>query len=98
MRIDDNKKLTASVEPADADTDSLLWESFDTSVAQVRNGNLTAVGEGTATISVVSENRKRAECAVTVYEMIAETLDIFLQEQPLYVSSTKYLVQSEQYI
>ena len=56
--------LTATVEPSDT-TDEVTWESSDTSVATVADGVVTAVAEGTATITAKA-GEKSASCKVTV--------------------------------
>ena len=58
-------KLTASVYPSNT-TDSVVWESSDKSVATVSNGIVTAVSEGTATITATAGD-KIASCEVTVH-------------------------------
>jgi len=57
------KTVTATVRPAGAA--SVTWVSSNTSVATVANGVITAVGNGSATITAVAGN-KSATCSVTV--------------------------------
>ena len=61
-------KLTAVVEPADAENNDIIWETSDDSVATVdENGNVTAVGVGTAIITArTSDGSVVASCEVTV--------------------------------
>ena len=61
-----SETLTATLLPADADNKTLTWTSSDNTIATVSNGNVTAVKEGTATITAKSHNHKTATCAVTV--------------------------------
>lgn len=52
---------------ADADTEAVIWESSNDSVATVDKGKVTAHGPGTAEIMVISEDGTRsASCVITV--------------------------------
>lgn len=65
--IGQSKTLTATVEPANASNKDVIWSSSNTAVATVNNGVVTAVGEGTAVITVATEDGgKTATCEVTV--------------------------------
>ncbi len=57
--------LTATVSPSDAAT-ILTWESSNPAVATVVGGSVIAISEGTAIISVKTENAKAAICVVYV--------------------------------
>ena len=57
--------LTLTVAPADATEQTVTWNSSNPSIVTVADGKVTAVREGTATISA-SCGGKSAECAVTV--------------------------------
>ena len=60
-------QLTATVEPEDASNKNVTWESSNTNVATVNNGEVTAVSAGTATITATAEDgSKTATCTVTV--------------------------------
>lgn len=59
--------LTATITPSDATNKSLIWTSDNESVATVSNGKVTAVSEGSATITVTTEDGDySATCEVTV--------------------------------
>lgn len=62
--------LTAEVSPDDATIKTVIWHSSDEGVVKTdENGNLTATGAGTATISAISEQGLIvAKCEVTVTE------------------------------
>lgn len=68
LKPGDTATLVATVAPDDAYDKTLTWESNDTNVVTVSNGAVTAVGAGSATITVTSaaDNTKTATCAVTV--------------------------------
>ena len=60
-------KLTATVAPENTTDKSLTWTSSDTSVATVnKSGVVTAVAEGTATITATTFNGYKATATVTV--------------------------------
>ena len=59
--------LTATITPSNATNQNVTWKSSDTKVATVDNGLVTAVAEGTATITVTTaDGGKTATCEVTV--------------------------------
>ena len=57
--------LTATVLPTTATDKTVIWESGDTAVATVKDGIVTAVAAGNATITAKA-GEKTATCAVTV--------------------------------
>lgn len=67
LKVGDYKALTATVSPANADTKTVTWKSSSDSVTVSANGVVKAIKEGTATITVTTEDgNKTATCAVTV--------------------------------
>ena len=65
MTVNSTAQLTAEITPSDA-SDSLSWESSNSSVASVSNGLVIAHKVGSATITVKTSNGKTASCSVTV--------------------------------
>ena len=62
-------QLTATVTPADATNTAVKWSSSDTSVAKVdKNGKVTALKSGTATITCEAKDGSgaKATCKITV--------------------------------
>ena len=63
----ESKTLTATVEPADATNQDVTWSSSDDAIATVKDGTVTAVGAGEATITVTTaDGGKQATCKVKV--------------------------------
>lgn len=69
LEVGESVKLTANVNPNTAGNKAVTWDSSDESVVTVKNGVVTAVGLGKATITVVTaDGGKTATCAVEVIE------------------------------
>ena len=83
--------LTAQIQPSDAKA-SITWTSSNTAVATVSDGKVTAVSEGTATISA-SADGKSAYCQVTVLSPVIEATSITVdpKEMTLYEGETTRL-------
>lgn len=71
LRPTETAKLTAAVTPENA-TDTVVWTSSNEAVATVKDGVVTGVQEGTATITAACGSVK-AECVVTVLPPIPAT-------------------------
>lgn len=76
-RTDDDKNpattLTATLSPENITEgyDQITWSSSNESVATVKNGVVTATGEGSATITAATSNGKTAVCEVTVTSLMS---------------------------
>lgn len=68
LAVGGTETLTATVAPENATDKSITFTSSDETVATVtpKQGKITAVAIGTATITVTTENGKTATCEVTV--------------------------------
>ena len=67
LKIGESETITAKVKPTNATHKEITWSSSDTKVATVKDGKITAIKEGTATITVkTTEGGKTATCKVTV--------------------------------
>ena len=63
----DTSQLYAFIAPSNANNSNITWSSSNTAVAKVENGKISAVKEGTATVTVkTAEGSKTATCTVTV--------------------------------
>ena len=70
-----NQTLVAKIEPEET-TDTIIWESDDESIATVdENGKITAVGIGTAIITVKTTSGYTATCTVTVTKPVCKHLN-----------------------
>ena len=93
--------LQATVSPSNASNKNVIWNSSNPSVASVSNGVVTAVANGTATITVTTADgsNKTATCAVTVniqtvnpdnhYEQVPVQNVEYLQNNQIYTATTK---------
>jgi len=104
MDIDSNEQLIATVFPEDATNKNVIWESSETTVATVSaTGLVTAVGEGTATITVTTEDGDfSASCIVTVSRALSSdatlsviTIDAGALSPTFSPSVTQYTVNVE---
>ena len=67
LEIGDTDTLKATVSPDNADNKVITWASSNDSVATVVQGVVTAIAEGTANITVTTQDgNKTATCVVTV--------------------------------
>lgn len=81
LKVGETAQLTATVTPANADNQNVSWSTSDNSVATVANGLVTAVKEGSATITVTTiDGGKTATCTITVNSAIPayEAVDLGL--------------------
>ncbi len=63
----DSQTLIATISPSNADNQKVIWTSSNSSVASVKEGRVTAIKEGVATITAKSDDgNKTATCQITV--------------------------------
>lgn len=67
LKVGESAPLTVTILPSNASNKEVRWSSSDPSVATVNNGLVTAVGEGSATITATTvDGGRKASCSVTV--------------------------------
>ncbi len=73
LNVGAEETLIASVTPANATNQNVIWSSSDPDVATVDNGKVKAVAAGSATITVKTEDgNKTASCAVSVKQLMTK--------------------------
>ena len=74
MKVGEKFTLVPQISPSNATNQNVTWISSDATVATVSNGEVTAEGVGTATITVTTvDGNKTATCEVTVSAAAATT-------------------------
>jgi uncharacterized protein YjdB len=90
LLIDETKTLSYTVSPANATNKRVSWISSSPRVVSVVDGLITALSEGTATITVITDDgRKSASCTVTVGRIVVtgvelpETFDLWVGDEEI---------------
>ena len=92
LTIGETLQLQASVSPSQATQFEIAWSSSNQAVASVNSSGLvTALGEGTATVSATAGGKK-AECKVVVDYIHVSSLTIDKAEGTLYIGESLSLV------
>ena len=65
LKVGESVTLTASIKPSDATDKSVTWSSSNPAIAKVENGTVTAISEGSATITARA-GEKTATCSIKV--------------------------------
>ena len=88
LYLGESKALTATVLPEDNTNTGLTWTTDNDKVATVKDGKVTAVAQGTATITVkTADSGITATCKVTVKKH-TESIKLSSNSETLYVGST----------
>lgn len=92
LYVGETKNLTVVFAPSNATNKNVTWESSDPAVATVADGVVTAVGKGTATITVTTEDGGfTATCEVTV-KIPVSSVTLNPTSIALVVGNTKQLI------
>ena len=93
LKVGESVQLTATIQPSNATSKTITWSSSNSAVASIANGLLTAIGEGTATITA-SAGGKSANCNVTVKQNVVTVQSIELNKTslPLTKGSSETLI------
>ena len=94
LTLGDRYTLKATVYPSHADNKAITWRSSDETVATVEGGTVKAMGAGTATITVRTEDGDHtATCVVTVTDPTGTATisgeQVYVQGGILYVELTR---------
>jgi len=82
LEVGQTTTLVATIHPNDADEKTVEWTTSNAAVATVDNGKVTAVKEGTATITA-SVGGKSATCTVTVSSNVVPVASVTLNKTEL---------------
>ena len=75
--------LNINIKPIDATNKTVTWKSSNPDVASVNDGVVTALSEGTTTITVATVNGKNAECVVHVINQKISPASISMEFEKL---------------
>jgi uncharacterized protein YjdB len=92
LELGDSEILTATVAPENAANKAVTWDSDNDEVATVADGYVTAVGKGTANITVTTtDGGKTATCVVTVTALDVTSVALNKTALALHVTDTETL-------
>ncbi len=95
LNIGETVKLTATVLPDDSPDKSVSWTSSVPGIASVdENGLVTAISEGEATITAITNDGSEltASCTISVKEIFVESIILNLESASVEVGETVQLI------
>ena len=79
LMVGDSAQLTATISPSNATAPAVYWKSEDKSIVTVdQDGKISALAEGSTTVTAYSSNGLGASCVVTVKEKTPRGWDVFI--------------------
>jgi uncharacterized protein YjdB len=94
LNEDETGILSVTIVPPDATNKNVVWSTSNASVAVVSGGTVTAMNEGTATITATTEDgNKTATCTVTVTKKFVAVTGVTLSP-----SSTELAIGAEAWL
>lgn len=86
--------FTATIKPTDATNKSITWSSSDEKVAKVESGKVTAISDGTATITAKTVDGNYTDtCKVTVTKKVEETkVDPTVSNKPIVQAGNSFIL------
>lgn len=92
LSVGTSEVLIATIHPSNATNKNLKWVSSDAAIVNVVEGTITALSDGTAIITVISEDgEKSATCTVTVVVPVS-SISINKSELTLKVGDVEELI------
>lgn len=80
----DKITIHATIKPDNATNKTVLWSSSNSKVVTVKNGTITAIGNGTATITATTQDgKKKATVKITVKEKTIPVTSLSLDKKEL---------------
>lgn len=92
LKVGEYTILQATCLPSNADNTTILWSSSNTSVANVKDGIVTALTIGESTIIATSINGKEAQCVIRVIETPISTITLDITELAMEVGNEHTLI------
>ena len=93
LTVGESFQLTTTINPNNATIRNISWESSNKNIVNVVNGKITAIKEGSATITAKSLNGKKATCLVKVKsnEVMANSINLNITNTSLNVGGSLHL-------
>ena len=66
VEVGEQFTLVANIQPTNATNKTITWESSNKAIATVSNGKVTALKDGTVTITATTYNGKKSSCNVVI--------------------------------